>query len=285
MIVFPNCKINFGLHILNRREDGFHNLATVFYPLPLTDVLEIIRNNDEDNSEQIRFSITGNTVDGKMEDNLCVKAYHLLKKDFPDLPHIKMHLHKAIPMGAGLGGGSADASFTLRLMNDKFQLGLSTEQLINYALELGSDCPFFILNQPCYATGRGEILEPVQLSLSGYQLLLINPGIHINTGWAFSALNISPSVISYSSTEDAKNLRAIVCQNPATWSGQLINDFEKPVFVKYPELSKIKEELYQLGALYAAMSGSGSSIFGLFEKNAAPVASFPQHYFVKLLRL
>ena len=285
MLVFPGCKINLGLHILNKREDGFHNLTTVFYPLPLTDVLEIIRNNDQDDKEAVRLSLTGNAVDGNMADNLCVKAYQLLKKDFPELPHVKIHLHKAVPMGAGLGGGSADASFTLRLLNDKFQLNLSNEQLIKYALQLGSDCPFFILNKPCFASGRGEILEPVNLSLSGYQLLLINPGIHVSTGWAFSQLNISSSVVAYQSVKEQKKLKDIISQNPETWRNDLTNDFEMPVFSKYLQLSEIKEELYRLGAIYAAMSGSGSSLFGLFKKNSAPTLSFPNRYYSKFLQL
>jgi len=283
LIVFPDCKINLGLRILNKREDGFHNLATVFYPLPLKEALEIIRNNDQDNKEAIHFSQSGNIVDGSIENNLCIKAYHLLKKDFPQLPSVKMHLHKVIPMGAGLGGGSADAAFTLKLLNEKFQLGLSTEQLISYSLQLGSDCPFFIIDQPCYATGRGEILEPFSLSLSGYQLLLINPGIHVNTGWAFSQLNITASASD--SVTEKKNIKEIISQKPADWHKELINDFESPVFLKYPELSAIKEQLYQQGAIYAAMSGSGSTLFGLFEKGFTPELSLPHHYFIKLLLL
>jgi 4-diphosphocytidyl-2-C-methyl-D-erythritol kinase len=285
MIVFPGCKINLGLRILNKREDGFHNLATVFYPLPLREALEIIRNNDQDNKESIHFSMSGNAVDGNTADNLCVKAYHLLKKDFPELPAVKMHLHKAIPMGAGLGGGSADAAFTLKLLNEKFQLDLSTELLISYSLQLGSDCPFFIMDRPSYATGRGEILEPINLSLSGYQLLLINPGIQVNTGWAFSQLNFSTSVNTDHSILKQKNIKDILSQKPGTWHKELINDFEIPVFLKYPELSTIKEELYQQGAVYAAMSGSGSNVFGLFKKNDNPTLAVPNHYFVKLLSL
>jgi 4-diphosphocytidyl-2-C-methyl-D-erythritol kinase len=283
LIVFPDCKINLGLRILNKREDGFHNLETVFYPLPLQEALEIIRNNDQDNKEPIRFTLSGNAVDGNTQDNLCVKAYQLLKKDFPELPAVKMHLHKAIPMGAGLGGGSADAAFTLKLLNEKFQLSLSTEQLIHYSLQLGSDCPFFIINQPCYATGRGEMLEPISLSLSGYQLLLINPGIHVNTGWAFSQLNITASASD--SVTEQKNLKEIISQKPAAWRKELVNDFERPVFLKYPELNIIKEQLYQEGAIYAAMSGSGSSLFGLFEKGKIPTLSLPANYYVKQLHL
>ncbi len=285
MIVFPDCKINLGLRILNKREDGFHNLATVFYPLPLREALEIIRNNDQDNKEAIHFTQSGNIVDGNAENNLCVKAYHLLKKDFPQLPAVSMHLHKVIPMGAGLGGGSADAAFTLKLLNEKFQLSLSTEQLIHYSLQLGSDCPFFIVNQPCYATGRGEIMEPVNLSLSGYELLLINPGIHVNTGWAFSQLNISPFVSENNSIINQKKLQEIIHQHPSSWRKELLNDFEIPVFLKYPELSAIKAQLYQQGAIYAAMSGSGSSLFGLFEKGKSAALSLPPHYYAKLLPL
>ena len=273
------------MRILNKREDGFHNLATVFYPLPLREALEIIRNNNPNNKESIYFSMSGNAVDGNVADNLCVKAYHLLKKDFPEIPSVKMHLHKAVPMGAGLGGGSADAAFTLKLLNEKFQLGLSTELLLNYSLQLGSDCPFFILDRPSYATGRGEILEPINLSLSGYQLLLIYPGIQVNTGWAFSQLNFSTSVNTDHSISKHKNIKDILSQKPETWHKELINDFEIPVFLKYPGLSTIKKELYQQGAVYAAMSGSGSSVFGLFENGHTPVLSFSDHYYLKLLQL
>ena len=153
MLSFPNCKINLGLHILNKREDGFHNLETVFYPVGIKDALEIISSSSSNN---IEFTQTGLTVQGNTADNICVKAFHLLRKDFPQLPGIKMHLHKTIPMGAGLGGGSADGAFALQLLNTKFQLGLSQQQLIEYALQLGSDCPFFIINKPCFATGRGK---------------------------------------------------------------------------------------------------------------------------------
>ena len=187
MIVFPNCKINLGLKILGKRDDGFHNLETVFYPIPFKDALEIIANTQNKNG--VEFTGTGLAVDGEAIDNLCVKAYQLLKNDFPQLPAVKIHLHKAIPMGAGLGGGSADAAFMLRLLNEKFNLNLSTPQLLNYALQLGSDCPFFISNKPCMATGRGEVLEEVAVDLSAYKIVLINPGIHINTGWAFSQLS------------------------------------------------------------------------------------------------
>ena len=218
MLRFPNCKINLGLHILNKREDGFHNLETVFYPVTFKDALELIPNTNNDSA--IEFTQTGLAVDGNTADNLCVKAYHLLKKDFPQLPAVKIHLHKAIPMGSGLGGGSADASFMLNLLNEKFKLKLSTPQLLNYALQLGSDCPFFIINKPCLATGRGEVLEELAVDLSMYKIVLINPGIHINTGWAFS--NIRPA-------QPKKSVKEIVQQPVETWKNELENYFEAPV--------------------------------------------------------
>jgi 4-diphosphocytidyl-2-C-methyl-D-erythritol kinase len=285
LIVFPNGKINLGLYILDKRKDGLHNLTTVFYPLPLKEALEVIRNDEENNQESIRFSQSGDAIDGDSTDNLCVKAYHLLKSDFPELPAVKMHLHKAIPMGAGLGGGSADAAFALKMLNDKFQLNLSVNQLLTYSLQLGSDCPFFIINLPCLASGRGEILDPVNLSLAGYDLLLINPGIHVNTGWAFSHLNISVGITNSNSITQHKNLANIISQSPSNWAGDLINDFEIPIFSRYPELKVLKKELYRRGAIYAAMSGSGSTLFGLYEKGKSPSLYLPLHYYVKTLPL
>ncbi len=276
MVVFPNCKINLGLRILDKRPDGYHNLSTVFYPVPLKESLEIIRS--EHANQQVLFTMSGNAVEGPEESNLCIKAYHLLKKDFPLLPSIKMHLHKAIPSGAGLGGGSADGAFTLALLNQKFQLHLSQQQLIEYALQLGSDCPFFILNQPCIATGRGELMKPVALSLSGYYLVLVNPGIHINTGWAFTELK------KYQALPMDSGLDVIIATPVDKWKDQLINDFEQPVFAHHPEIKSIKEQLYQYGAVYASMSGSGSTVFGLFNKTVDRI-DFPQQYFVKTVLL
>lgn len=182
MIVFPNCKINLGLHILRKRTDGFHDLETIFYPLPVTDALEVLP------AATLTFASSGIAVPGNEADNLCLKAFHLLLQDFPHIQPVNIHLHKHIPIGAGLGGGSADAAFMLQLLNQKFQLGLTTDALVAYAAQLGSDCPFFILNKPCFATGRGEVMEPVELDLSGYSFLLVHPGIHVNTGWAFRQL-------------------------------------------------------------------------------------------------
>ncbi len=302
MIVFPNCKINLGLNILRKREDGYHDLETVFYPIPLRDGLEVIRQSTvnseqstvnripltDERSEEInitestlhnqrstvngqRFTTSGLIINGSSEDNLCIRAYYLLKKDFPSLPNIQMHLHKVIPMGAGLGGGSADGAFALKLLNDTFHLNLSKEQLINYALQLGSDCPFFILNKPCFATGRGELMEEIALDLSAYQFVIINPKIHIGTGWAFG--NITPKIPSQS-------IKNIITQPIHIWKDTLLNDFELPAINHYPEIGTIKQELYKQGAVYSSMTGSGSTVFGIFEKDINPKLSFPEHYFV-----
>lgn len=272
MISFPNCKINLGLHILNKRDDGFHNLETVFYPVALKDALELIPHTNND--AEVQFTGTGLAVNGNTADNLCVKAYHLLKQDFPQLPPVRMHLHKTIPMGAGLGGGSADASFMLNMLNERFRLNLSTSQLVNYALPLGSDCPFFIINKPCFATGRGEVLEEVSIDLSAYKIVLINPGIHINTGRAFS--NITPAL-------PERSVKEIVQQPVETWKAELKNDFEAPVFSAHPQVREIKESLYQHGAVYAAMSGSGSTLFGIFKRAAEPVLPKDSNYFIKII--
>ncbi|MEX6686598.1 4-(cytidine 5'-diphospho)-2-C-methyl-D-erythritol kinase [Danxiaibacter flavus] len=265
MIVFPNCKINLGLNIISKRSDGFHNLETVFYPLPLRDSLEII----SDESGDVSFTSSGISIPGSAEGNLCIKAYDLLKKDFPQLPGIKMHLHKSIPIGAGLGGGSADGAYTLLLLNRKFQLAISEENLIDYALQLGSDCPFFIINKPCFATGRGEQMEPLPVDLAAYKFVIVNPQIHINTGWAFSQLSPAKPV---------QSVKDIVCQPVENWKASLFNDFEQPVVKQYPEIAGIKDTLYAQGAVYASMSGSGSTVYGLFPAPATPQFDFPAHY-------
>ncbi len=273
MVVFPNSKINLGLRIVSKRDDGYHDLDTVFYPLPFYDALEVIRNGDESEAAnpEIIFNITGLPIEATT-DNLCLRAYQLLKSDFSNLPPVNMHLHKAIPIGAGLGGGSADAAFSLTLLNDKFQLGLTTDQLLQYALKLGSDCPFFIINKPCYATGRGELMQPVDIDLSSYKFVLINPGIHISTGKAFAGA--VPAI-------PVRSTREIISQPVHTWKDQLMNDFEKTIFPAFPEIEKIKNSLYEHGALYASMSGTGSSVYGIFEKNRTLNVDVPSHYFYK----
>ena len=267
MIRFPNCKINLGLRIHRKRSDGFHDIETAFYPVRFTDALEIIPAATE-----TLLTTSGIAVEGKAADNSCLKAYQLLQKDFPSLPSIAMHLHKAIPTGAGLGGGSADGAFTLQLINQQFQLGLTETQLLDYALQLGSDSPFFIINKPCIATGRGELLSPLSLDLSAYKIVIVNPGIHVNTGWAFS--QITPAIPEVP-------IETIIQQPVKDWKNTLINDFEIPVFHKYSELQTIKNQLYSSGAIYAAMSGSGSSIFGIYAAENPTLPSFPPHYFVK----
>ncbi len=276
MIAFPNAKINLGLNIINKRTDGYHNIETVFFPIPFYDVLEIVKNNNS-NTDAVEFSSSGLTVDGDFKDNLCFKAYQLLKKDFPHLPPVKMHLHKAIPAGAGLGGGSADAAVTLQILNKNFNLNLSGKELHYYALQLGSDCPFFLLNKPAFAQERGEKLQLIDFSLRGYKVLIINPNININTGWAFS--RITPFT-------PQKSLTDIIKLPVNEWKNFLVNDFEKPVFNHYPQLKEVKQKLYEIGAIYVSMSGSGSTLFGLYQ-NEIKMSSlfFPQNYLVKEIAL
>jgi 4-diphosphocytidyl-2-C-methyl-D-erythritol kinase len=275
MVFFPNCKINLGLNITGKRPDGFHDLETVFYPIQIKDAVEIINDkNNQRSTHNVSCSISGLPIDGNTDDNLCVKAYRLLKKDFPDLPAVHIHLHKVIPMGAGLGGGSADGAFTLKLLNKKFDLGLPESVLFRYAMELGSDCPFFIINKPCFATGRGENLTPVNIDLTGYKFIVIHPGIHVDTRLAFST--IQPS-------KPARSINEIIHDPIGSFKEKLINDFEKSIFSKHPEIRKIKDELYKNGAIYASMTGSGSAVYGIFEKDKSTKISVPQHYFVREL--
>ncbi len=272
MICFPSCKINLGLRITEKRADGFHALETIFYPITLTDALEIII-EPETSAAPITFTSSGLAINGDPSDNLCYKAYYLLKKDYPSIPNIKMHLHKTIPMGAGLGGGSSDGAFTLVTLNQLFNLQLSEQALLDYALQLGSDCPFFIINTPAFATGRGEILTPTSLDLKGYSIVIVNPGIAISTKLAFSL--ITPKVPD-------TNLEAIICEPVSTWKDVLINDFEEPIFYSFPEIANIKQTLYQKGAVYASMSGTGSTVYGIFPTSIIDTLdfNFPAHYFV-----
>jgi 4-diphosphocytidyl-2-C-methyl-D-erythritol kinase len=251
MVVFPNCKINLGLVVKDRRADGYHELETIFYPAGWKDVLEIVR------ADELKLFRSGLEVNTK--DNICLKAYLLLEKEF-NLPPVHIHLHKAIPMGAGLGGGSADGAFTLKLLNDKFQLGLSHERLISFALELGSDCPFFIFNKPSVAKGRGEKLKEIDLSLERYHMLIVYPAIHVSTAEAFAGIELNKSSIS---------LENIVASPIEQWKDMLQNDFEKPIFRKYSAIGELKEWFYKKGALYASMSGSGSAVYGFFSEAIA----------------
>lgn len=270
MIVFPPSKLNLGLRVTEKRSDGYHNLQTVFYQFPLRDILEIVI-IDSNTTGTCHFVSTGLKIpSGK---NLCVQAYELLASDY-DLPSVNIHLHKVIPMGAGLGGGSSDATYTLKLLNSLCELNLSDDQLRSYALQLGSDCPLFVSNFVQYAEGRGELLSPLDLNLTGMSLLVVNPKIHISTAEAFSG--IKPTA--------RKSFVGIVKEPIELWKGKLTNDFEKPLFAKYPELSEIKNKMYELGASYASMTGSGSTMYALF-KTAAPKLDWPNHYFVWLGKL
>lgn len=254
MITFPNAKINLGLNIVEKRPDGYHNLETIFYPINLQDALEVTRR--ENNDKEYTLHISGSPLEGEPEDNLVVKAYKLLKKDYPGLLPVDIHMYKHIPAGAGLGGGSSDAACMIKLLNDKFSLGLSTERMEEYAVKLGADCAFFIRNKPVFATGIGNLFEPVELSLKGYHIILIKPDIFVSTRDAFAEIKpVRPAV----------SLKEIVKQPMETWKHSMKNDFEDSVFKKFPEIAAIKDELYDWGAVYAAMSGSGSSVYGIFK--------------------
>lgn len=253
MVVFPNAKLNLGLRVVSRRSDGYHDIDTVFYPIPLSDILEIIP-SDKD----IEFTFSGKEIKGESNTNLCFKAYQLIKTDYPQIPSIRIHLHKNIPMGAGLGGGSSDGAFMLKLLNEKFQLGINKESLQQYALALGSDCPFFIYNEVCSASGRGEVLEKIELTLHDKIIVLVTPGLHISTAEAFSKITIKNNPVRCSE---------IIKQPINEWKENLINDFEESVFQIHPILKRIKEKLYNAGAAYASMSGTGSTVYGIFEKD------------------
>jgi 4-diphosphocytidyl-2-C-methyl-D-erythritol kinase len=250
MIVFPNAKINLGLHIIEKRHDGFHELETCFYPVPWRDALEIVE------SDKTEFSTSGIAIPDDGE-NIVQKAYYLLAGNY-ELPPVRIHLHKVIPIGAGLGGGSSDAAFTIKLLNEIFDLNLDETQMIRYAVRLGADCAFFINNKPSIAFGIGEKLSGLDVSLEGKFLVLIYPNIHISTKVAFA--NMIPQV-------PAKRIADVLTnQNVKDWKKGLVNDFEKSVFGQFPILQGIKSQLYEAGAEYASMSGSGSCMYGIFDK-------------------
>jgi 4-diphosphocytidyl-2-C-methyl-D-erythritol kinase len=252
MVHFPPCKINLGLHVIAKRADGYHNLETCFYPIPLTDILEIIPAN------AFSFVASGNSIPGKPDENLCIRAYGLLQEDF-SLPPVEIHLHKVIPTGAGLGGGSSDAAHALRLLNTLFELGLSSTQLMDYAQKLGSDCAFFIEDDAKLGTGRGEVLGPINISLKGKYLVLLKPDVHVSTAEAYQG--IIPTIPKHS-------VKKILETTPISeWVHFLKNDFEESVFRKHPIIQQYKKSLYDAGAVYASMSGSGSSIFGIFNES------------------
>lgn len=255
MVAFANAKINIGLQVLSRRADGYHNLETVFYPLKIHDVLEVVEAPDT------RFIPSGISIPGNGQDNLCMKAYRLLKEAH-DLPPVHIYLHKTIPVGAGLGGGSADAAFLLTLLNSMFGLELSESQLIDHARQLGADCAFFIRNTPVLATGIGDVLEDIEVDLSGYHLVLVTPPVHVSTAEAYGTVTPHP---------EGRQLKSVISQPVSTWRNAIVNDFEMGIFAVHPEIAKVKEKLYENGALFASMSGSGSAVYGLFTEPIQPL--------------
>lgn len=270
MIVFPNAKINLGLNIVEKRNDGFHNIETVFYPIVLRDILEVIANKKyKTGEEKAIFSTSGNIIPSDGKDNLCVKAYNLLAAKY-QLPPVKIHLHKAIPTGAGLGGGSADAAFMIKLLNAKFELKLTELEQVELARKLGSDCAFFIKNKPVYATEKGDIFQAIKFSLSGFYLVLVYPPVHVSTVDAYAG--VIPQ-------QAGSNLQLDIKKDVSEWKAVIKNDFEKSVFKKYPVIEEVKNNLYKLGASYAAMSGSGSCLYGIF-KNDIDTQSYFKNCFV-----
>lgn len=273
MLTFPCAKINLGLNITSKRKDGYHNLETIFYPVPLTDALEVkLMHDDFPSDEPCDLKITGNAVDCDEKNNLVVKAYTLLAQDFK-LPRVHTHLVKRIPMQAGLGGGSADGAFMIRLLDERFRLNMGIAEMERYASQLGSDCAFFITTEPSFATGRGEVLEPVNIAeqnLKGYYIAIVKPAIAVSTREAFKQIICR---------QPEHCCRDIIRQPVETWKTVLTNDFEEPAFKQHPELADIKQRLYDLGAVYAQMSGSGSAFFGLFRTDPQQLKNtFPACY-------
>jgi len=250
MIVFPNAKINIGINITGRRTDGYHNIETVFYPIRVYDALEALP------GKELTFQSSGLGIPGKIEDNLCIKAYYLIKNDY-DLPPVNIHLHKHIPIGAGLGGGSADAAFFIRLIDQQFDLDLSTDQKLNYARQLGADCAFFIESKPVFAFEKGDQFETIKLDLSKYHLVLVMPPAHVSTSEAYRG--VKPAEVKYS-------LYELIAEPVKEWKHFIKNDFEESVFRNHAMIRGVKAALYEAGAIFASMSGSGASVFGIFNE-------------------
>ena len=270
MITYPIAKINIGLHVTEKRADGFHNLETVFYPIKMQDALEVVEANE------FGFNITGLELNDDPAKNLVVKAYELISSDY-NIPPVHVHLHKNIPAGAGLGGGSSDAAYMLMLLNDLFQLEIGVDKLMDYASQLGSDCPFFIHGKPVYATGKGEVMEDLPINLKEYFLIVVKPPIHVSTAEAYQ--NIIPS-------KSRLSLKGLVGFPVNKWKGNVLNHFERYVFSKHPEVGAIKQKLYDLGASFSLMSGSGSAVYGLFRTEKKAIENhFPSDYQVFRHRL
>lgn len=264
MLVFPNAKINLGLYITEKRADGFHNIESIFLPVALCDTLDVVPSYDE----AFGLEILGAKIDENIDDNICSKAWRILHRDYK-IPGVKSSLLKTIPMGAGLGGGSADGAFMLKLLSEVFELRLSTEKLEELAAQLGSDCPFFIENKPKFVHGRGELLEEIALKLDGFYVVVVHPAIHVSTPRAYSL--IKPKA-------PKTNLREITSIPMDDWKERIINQFEAPIVELHPQILDIKQELYKQGALYASMSGSGSAVYGIFNEQTDLKALFPDYF-------
>ncbi len=267
MIAFPNCKINIGLNIVAKRSDGFHDIETVFYPLSLCDALEVLPATTPGDEDE--FILEGMSLEGDPQQNLCMKALRLMRS-VVHIDPVKMVLLKKTPSGAGLGGGSADAAFTLKMLNSYYNAGLTDDQLKAMAAQLGSDCSFFISDTPAYAYGKGDQLEEVTINLQGYTLVLVKPPVFVSTAEAYRGVTPLPSAIS---------LKTMIQQPISAWRGTIKNDFEKNIFSHYPVIAAIKDVMYDMGALYASMSGSGSSVFGIFDRPMAVSNRFPDCFY------
>lgn len=272
MICFPNAKINLGLNITEKRSDGFHNIETLFYPVQWCDALECIENTAyKKGDDKIKLTLSGIGLGGNTQNNLVARAYRLLDEKYK-LPPVKTHLHKAIPMGAGLGGGSADSAFFIKLLNDKFGLKIAIKDQLNFARQLGSDCAFFIENKPLFAFEKGDVFSKASVDLSKYSIVVVYPAIHSNTAEAYKGI-----IPAKPKTE----LKKIISAGIATWKDSLHNDFEQNLFERFPALKKIKNSFYEHGALYASMSGSGSAMYGVFENEIdTKEFSFPANYLI-----
>lgn len=268
MLLLPNCKINLGLQVVRKRPDGYHDLQTVFYPIPLRDNLELreLRNSDAPYALQL----AGQTIGGNPDDNLIIKVYRQLKEEF-DLPALDIYLYKHIPLGAGLGGGSSDAAFMMKGLNEVFELGLSDYEMERRLAGLGADCAFFVQNVPAYATGIGDELTPIPLSLKGMYIVLVKPDVFVSTREAYAG--VTPK-------EPEHDLLKALRRPVTEWRDRVVNDFEPSVFAAHPELAAVKQTLYDMGADYAAMSGSGSTLFGLFSRPVPEARKVFKEHFV-----
>lgn len=252
MITFPNCKINIGLQILNRRADGYHNISTLMYPVDWCDILEITPSK----TGKLILNVTGNSVDCPPEKNLVIKAYNAVKQYFNNISAVEINLHKIIPDGAGLGGGSADASFTIKMLNEMFSLGMDNDKMAQIAKTIGADCPFFIYNTPSFATGIGDIFTSADIDLSQYKILIVKPESAVSTKEAYSGVVPNNNV---------PELKTQISQDICKWKNTVVNDFEKSLFPNHQEIETVKNSLYNSGAIYASMTGSGAAVFGIFE--------------------